>query len=94
MPGRSRHGTCVHEAGHAVVSYLLGVRFLHIAVMDDAQGEVVPESAAVPLASSTTSGRGHRLTPTPARFRTIFDGRLRLRWRGKLPRRSWPQRVA
>jgi hypothetical protein len=45
MAGSSRYGTCVHEAGHAVVSYLLGVRFLHIAVLDDAQGEVVPESS-------------------------------------------------
>ena len=46
MVTSSRTGTCVHEAGHAVISYLLGVRFLHLEVMSDARGEVVPESAS------------------------------------------------
>ena len=42
----SRIGTCVHEAGHAIISYLLGVRFLHMEVLDEARGEVVPESTS------------------------------------------------
>jgi hypothetical protein len=48
MTVTTRRGTCVHEAGHAVVSYLLGVRFFYIGILDDAHGEVVPESSCCP----------------------------------------------
>lgn len=38
--------TCIHEAGHATISYLIGVRFLHIAICSNDEGEVVPECSA------------------------------------------------
>ena len=40
-----RRITSIHEAAHAVTSYLLGVPFLRVMILDDSRGEVVPESA-------------------------------------------------
>ncbi len=36
-------GTCIHESGHAVVSYLLGAEISHVAVSGESTGEVTPE---------------------------------------------------
>ncbi|SRR5216684_5368927 len=38
-----RAATCHHEAGHAVTSFALGVKFMHIVVWDESDGEVLPE---------------------------------------------------
>jgi hypothetical protein len=43
-----RVGTCIHEAAHAVISHLLGVELIHVAVVGDSNGEVVPESSRCP----------------------------------------------
>jgi hypothetical protein len=38
-----RAATCHHEAGHAVTSFALGVKFMHIVIWDESDGEVTPE---------------------------------------------------
>lgn len=38
-----RRATAIHESGHAVVGYLLGLPLIHAALLDASQGEVVPE---------------------------------------------------
>jgi len=40
-----RKSTAIHEASHAVVSFLLGVPFLSLALLGDTSGELVPESS-------------------------------------------------
>jgi len=45
-PEPARHSTAIHEAGHAVVSYVLGRRVMHAVLFDDRRGEVMPECAA------------------------------------------------
>ena len=40
-----RRVTSIHEAAHAVMSYMLGASFLNATILDDSQGEVVPECA-------------------------------------------------
>lgn len=46
MTGNFRRvGTCIHEAAHAVISYLLGDEFIHVAVVGDSNGEVMPENS-------------------------------------------------
>jgi hypothetical protein len=44
-----RMATAIHESGHAVVSYLLGVPILHIALLSEIRGEMVPGCAWCPM---------------------------------------------
>ena len=38
-----RYSTAIHEAAHAVVSYVVGRRIMHVALFNDHDGEVMPE---------------------------------------------------
>jgi len=40
--------TAIHESGHAVVSHLLGLPLMHVALLDDTQGETAPSCAFWP----------------------------------------------
>ena len=39
----ARHATAIHDAGHAVVSYLLGRRITYVVLSDDQHGETMTE---------------------------------------------------
>jgi hypothetical protein len=41
-----RKSTSVHEAAHAVMGHVLGVRFLSVALLDENEGEAVPECSS------------------------------------------------
>lgn len=43
MPLTDRFGTCVHEAGHAVVCHVLGLLGIHVTIYSDSHGEFMPE---------------------------------------------------
>jgi hypothetical protein len=43
MSAEERAATAHHEAGHAVISFVLGVKFMFIVMWDDKNGVVVPE---------------------------------------------------
>lgn len=42
----ARHCTAIHEAAHAVLSYLLGKRVMYVVIFDNWRGEVMPQCSA------------------------------------------------
>ena len=52
--------TAIHEAGHAVVSHLLGLQILFVTLIDDSCGQTVPESTGCHLCEDY-----HRYPPAP-----------------------------